>query len=340
MADAPRRCWVVRAGTGEEILDAVAERGLVAIGWRELGDCSALTAREQFRERFLEAYPDERDASRRSYVAGQAGQVYRFAREIQVGDTVLTPDRRSRELLVGKVAGTYRYLADFGNGSYPHVRDVAWRGRIARDSMSSAFRASTGNISTLFSVDAYCDEVEALLSASPVVEDVPGPGPLPEPYSFLETTRATADELIADLLARIPWAEFEQLVAAVLRALGFHTRLTARGADGGVDIVAHPDALGFDEPRITVQVKHVKNAVGSPDVRNFRATIAPGEKGLFVSTGGYTRDALQEPLRAGLPLVLMDRDDFVRVLLDNYDALEPEYKALIPLERVYIPSRI
>jgi restriction system protein len=333
MASAARRTWVVRAGQGGEILDQVEAAEVVAIGWRELGDCAGLRTREDFRVRYARAYPED------TYT-GNSGQPYRFVQDVQLGDTVLTPDKRSRELLVGEVTGAYRYDPSFADGAYPHLRAVRWRGRIARDGMSDRFRASTGNMSTLFTVDGYDDEIETLLGAPTAAEAPAEAVAEPEPYSFLETTRATADELIADLVARVPWYTFEELVAAVLRSLGFCTRLTRRGPDGGVDIVAHPDALGFEEPRVKVQVKHQKGTTGAPDVRNFRSTVAPGEKGLFVCTGGFTRDALQEPLRAGAPLVLMDRDEFVALLLDNYDALDPEFKALVPLERVYIPTRV
>ncbi len=333
MAQAGARTWVVRAGQGGEILDQVEVAGVVAIGWHELGDCGGLVTRDDFRARFAAAYPDDPNT-------GSSGTLYRFVRELQDGDTILTPDKRSRELLVGEIVGAYRFDPMFGNGVYTHTRPVRWRGRIARDRMSDRFRASTGSIMTLFSVDGYNDEIEALLQAPTTPVGVPDDAAEREPYSFLDTTRQTATELIADLVAQVPWDAFEELVAAVLRALGFRTRLTQRGADGGVDIVAHPDALGFEEPRIKVQAKHLKSAVGAPDVRNFRSTVGPGEKGLFVCTGGFTKDALQEPLRAGAPLVLMDRDEFVALLLENYDELESEFNALLPLERVWIPTRI
>ena len=77
-----------------------------------------------------------------------------------------------------------------------------------------------------------------------------------------------------------------------------------------------------------------------PDVRNFRAAIRPGENGLFVSMGGFTSEALREPETQGSPLTLMDRDQFVDLLTEHYHSLEPEFQAMVPLKKVYIPVTV
>jgi predicted Mrr-cat superfamily restriction endonuclease len=54
-----RKTWVIRAGQGNEIIDVVEAKSVVAIGWREMGDCSSLLTRDDFRQRYHQAYPDE-----------------------------------------------------------------------------------------------------------------------------------------------------------------------------------------------------------------------------------------------------------------------------------------
>ena len=50
--------------------------------------------------------------------------------------------------------------------------------------------------------------------------------------------------------------------------------------------------------------------------------IRPDEKGLFVCTGGFTKDALEEPSHVGAALTLMDREQFVDLLIEHYEALK------------------
>jgi restriction system protein len=73
-------------------------------------------------------------------------------------------------------------------------------------------------------------------------------------------------------------------------------------------------------------------------MRSFIATLRPDENGLFVSTGGFTRDAEIEARGAREPVTLLDRDGFIRLLLEHYQELEPEYKAQVPLRKVWVPA--
>ena len=65
-----------------------------------------------------------------------------------------------------------------------------------------------------------------------------------------------------------------------------------------------------------------------------RTGIRHARPGIAVSNSGFTHDALVEAERSREPIKLMDRDGFIRLLLEHYEALDPEYKAQIPLSRV------
>jgi restriction system protein len=89
--------------------------------------------------------------------------------------------------------------------------------------------------------------------------------------------------------------DFQDLVAALLRAMGYHVSWVAPpGKDQGIDIFAHPDPLGTRPPRIKVQVKRQQDAVRVEVVRSFMAVLGDEDVGLFVATGGFTKDAAEE----------------------------------------------
>ena len=66
-------------------------------------------------------------------------------------------------------------------------------------------------------------------------------------------------EFIKDKLLKLSWDEMQDLVAGVLRGMEYKTRVSPRGPDRGRDIIASPDGLGLEQPRIIVEVKHRKN---------------------------------------------------------------------------------
>jgi len=326
----PKHAWMVRAGNNNELADIVQEENVVAIGWDSMDDVSDLETRKEFKQRYRDANPE--DSSGR--VAVNAGQVYRFVREMKEGDYVLTYIKASREVLIGLVKGPYEYRQDAYLNHYHHVRHVQWLRKVSRDDFGPQARNSMGSTLTVFNLDDYLEQIHRL--ATGMKPDVSEEEEVAPP--FFEEVKAQADELLADLVSHLDPYEFQDLVAALLRAMGFRAVSTLPGPDRGVDIIAHPDALGFERPRIKAQVKHRKGSVGGPEMRAFIATLRDGENGLYVSTGGFTRDAEVEARGAREPVTLLDRDAFIRLLLEHYEDLEPEYKAQVPLRKVWVPA--
>ena len=103
---------------------------------------------------------------------------------------------------------------------------------------------------------------------------------------------------------------------------------------------AGPDAIFLQDPRIKVQVKARQGQVGREGVSSFIGTLRTHDRGLFVSLGGFSKEARNEAERSNQPLTLLDMDEFVELLLRHYDALEVDARDLIPLKKVYVPVRV
>ena len=156
---------------------------------------------------------------------------------------------------------------------------------------------------------------------------------------LLEDVTARALEFIKDRLSKLDWEDMQRLVAGLLRAMGYKTRISPAGADRGRDIIASPDGFGFENPRIVVEVKHrPSSTMGSQEIRSFLGGRHRDDKGLYVSTGGFSKDAKYEADRATIPLTLMDADDLVHAIVEYYDRMDIETQALLPLRKVYWPG--
>jgi restriction system protein len=106
-----------------------------------------------------------------------------------------------------------------------------------------------------------------------------------------------------------------------------------------VDIIAHKDELMLEPPIIKVQVKSTEGTIGGPDVRQLFGNLGAGEYGLFVTLGSYSRQAT-DFAKAKPNLRLVDGDEVIDLVLSHYDQLDPKYRALLPLKRVYIPEAV
>ena len=107
--------------------------------------------------------------------------------------------------------------------------------------------------------------------------------------------------------------EMEQLVAGPLRSMGYHAETSPTESDEGCDVVASPDLLDPESPRVITGVKHRKSPVGASQVRAFIGGLRADDRGLYVSTGGFAREARYEADRANVPVRLLDLDGFVKL---------------------------
>jgi restriction system protein len=95
--------------------------------------------------------------------------------------------------------------------------------------------------------------------------------------------------------------------------------------------------LGLSEANGKTE-KHRKNTViGAPEVRSFLGALRAGDRGIYLSTGGFTREARYESDRANVPVSLMDLDDLARLIETHYEAFDTEGRGLLPLTKVYWP---
>jgi len=125
-----------------------------------------------------------------------------------------------------------------------------------------------------------------------------------------EVAETWRDQVLNKLLEIDP-AAFERLIQRLLRESGFvQVQVTGKSGDGGIDgkgIMKLGGLLGF---HVIFQCKRYKGSVSPSQIRDFRgAMIGRADKGLFVTTGSFTKDAIKEASRDGAsPIDLIDGD--------------------------------
>ena len=116
------------------------------------------------------------------------------------------------------------------------------------------------------------------------------------PALVLEDAEDRAREEIREFIIAMGPYEFQDLVAALLRGMGYVTPFVApKGPDGGTDVLAYLDPIGAKTPHIRVQVKHRQEKAKRSEVSDPQGNIRRGrEIGLFVSSGGFSPDAKRQ----------------------------------------------
>ena len=129
---------------------------------------------------------------------------------------------------------------------------------------------------------------------------------------------------------------FERLTKRLLRESGFiQVEVTGKSGDGGIDGKGIMRIGGLLSFHVIFQCKRYQGSVTAPHIRDFRgAMIGRADKGLFITTGHFTRDALREATRDGAPPIdLIDGDALADKLKELGLGVETEM-----VERVHVDS--
>jgi restriction system protein len=286
------------------------------------------------------SYPDKKPGSR----PVDAGILFRFAHEMRAGDLVVYPSKHDRMVNIGRFTGAIDHLADDPD-DYPNRREVQWLGHYPRNDFSQSALNEIGAFITVFLIQGNRVEFLAKIGmaepadASPLQEQIDG-APDDDTVTVAVSKQAevtTGDFVIRQIMAKLSGYEFEEFVAHLLECMGYTARVTQRSGDGGVDVIAHRDRLGFEPPIVKVQCKRKTDQVPRPEVDQLLGTLGEGEYGLFITLGSFGRQSIDVE-RNRPKLRLIDGEQFVEMVLENYARLAPRYRTMIPLKQIYVPD--
>ena len=162
---------------------------------------------------------------------------------------------------------------------------------------------------------------------------------LSTPKLSIDDLIETADLEIRNQLKKLDPYQFQDIVATLLRAMGYFIDFVApRGKDGGVDLVCYQDPMGIKIPRVKVQIKHQpESSVSRPMISEFADVVRnKDEMGIYVTSGRFSRDARQHAIQHEKHIRLVDGDEFVELYKEFYPKLAGTDEAdLLPLTMVW-----
>ena len=334
--------WVVRAGKHGEGEGVALAEGVAVVGWDEVGDLRDATTADTVRIRVVAAYPELTSRAQGNWT----GQLNAFRNGIARGDLIGLPLKGQPYYAFGEVTGDYAYAPDAPGGTL-HRRPVRWLStNTLRSLLDQDVQFSMGGLLTVFQPGARDAEarVRRLLTGRSKT-----PTPAAASQARYESPAAPAlrdlEELartqIADLLqARFKGHALSRLVAEVLETYGFVTTVSPAGADGGVDVLAGKGPLGFETPRLVVQVKSGQSPIDAPTVRELQGVMSRygADHGLFVSWGGFRGGVESETKRDHFRIRLWNSRTLIDEVLACYDSLPESTRLELPLRRIWTVS--
>ena len=333
--------WLVRAGGQGEYEQKFIQEGRIYVTWDQLNvDLSQLATREALVAVLKENYPESKPAA----ISNWGGQIWPFFHDMKKGDLIVLPQKLQPGISIGEVNGDYQYEPN-GLSPFFHWRSIKWIAEsIPRSNFGKDLLFSFGALMTICRIQK--NQAEARLQVmkakgwkpetiTPTTKGVTNGGDGPALDTDLE-------ELGKDRIAQLISAKFKghglaRIVEAILRAQGYSTYRSPEGADGGADILAGTGPLGFGSPKLCVEVKSESGPIDRPTVDKLLGAVSKfgAEEGLFVSWGGFKSNVQKELAPQFFRMRLWSQKEILENLFANYDQLDEDLKAELPLKRIW-----
>lgn len=319
--------WLMRAGrSGEREATALRHR-VAVVGWEDLPDMTACATRAGLETLLRATYPEQKPRTLHRW----HGQLWTVRNTVKVGDLAMLPMKSKPEVALGLVDGPYQYRPDLPGGPL-HTRPVNWVAQVPRRAFDTDILFSLGAYMSVCRIARNDAEqrVRTLMELPPELRVEARP-PLPD---LEEHSSAMIHDRIAQ---RFKGHALADLVACLLEAQGFKPRSSPPGADGGVDILAGSGPLGFDAPRLVVQVKSQDTRLDVRVLRELAGVMARYDAGhgLLVGWGGFAAPARAEAASDYFRIRLWEATDVVAAVKEHYAALPLRIRKELPMKQVW-----
>lgn len=336
--------WLVRAGRYGEHESKFIDDNRAYLTWDNLPeDMSAIPDYEGIKALLVSKYPAEGIRK----VSNWSGQVWAFVLGLKTGDWVVMPRKNKPTIAIGEVKSPYKFDAS-GGGDYRHFREVKWLNtEVPRSAFDQDLLYSFGAFLTVCEIKRNDAEarvramaLQSWQSAPPTAVTVTTGGNAADdtqPETHIDLEQLARDSIAKLIIQKFKGHGMARLVEAVLKAQGFTTYLSPEGPDGGVDILAASGAFGFDAPRICVQVKSGDSPADRPEFTQLIGAMenVKAEQGLFVSWSDFKQTVYKEVPNKFFKVRLWNQNDLIEQILANYEKLDQDIRAEIPLKQIW-----
>ncbi len=334
--------WLARGGRHGEVEQKQIDEQKVYLRWHGFADDIRGKSLNEIQSMLRNAYP----TAPKHRIIQNSGQFNIFANKMLPGDTILMPRRGAGVVQVGRITSDYQFDPSGADG-FRHYRTVDWSTvPVPRSNFDSELLHKLNAAATFCGIkgDNIEERVKAAISkaASPAliskVQQDAGEEEITPPDQAFDWEQQARDEIHKLIQQRFKGHDLETLIDEILRAQGFSTYCSPIGADKGIDILAARGPLGFESPRLAVQIKSEAAPIGRQVLDQLIGAMqnCGADYGLLVSWSGFKDTITREIPAQFFRVRLWTAEDVVRELLDVYEQLAGSIRAEIPLKRIWV----
>ena len=282
-------------------------------------------------------YPDMKAKT----VMNNLAQFWSFSHRMKKGDIAVLPLKTQSTVALGTIASNYRYKGG------RHIRKVDWiQEDIPRKDFGQDLLNSLGSLMAVCQLmqNSAEDRLKVMLAGKPdpnlkigIEGLISQPEVVSEDSHGVDLEEQTFDKIRGLIESKFKDHNMIRLVEEILNVQGFQTSSAPQGMDGEAYILAGYGVMGFDPPRLCVQVAS-EGAQNEKAILKLEKTMGQmkAEQGLFVSWEGFDKAVLIGNKERFFKIRLWDDKKLMTALLENYEKMSDQIQAELPLIKIWV----
>lgn len=290
----------------------------IIIGWANADDLlNDKLSWEEFREIISRTYYSMKENMRKAGAA--AGHMWRFIREMEVGDFVVVP--YGAEFYIAKIIGPPIYDKSKVNEDTAYRRNVEWlngKKPISRSLAKSALVSRMKIQGTSATATDLLAEIGDCIASAPLDK---------KPTFHRDLQQRLIEQTLTEIRAgRMDSFGFEHLVKEVMKGLGASdAKVIPRSQDKGADVLATFYVAGAFRQVVAIQAKHwqAEPPVGRDVVEQLIKGIEAesADLGMIVTSGTISDEASAAAQQyyedKGIKIELVDGEQFAKLIIER-----------------------
>ncbi len=327
--------WLCRAGKHGEYENKFFEDSKIYCTWEDVTvSLESFANRNELHDYFMSQPEGTKPKTATNWVS----QVWPFAHEMKKGDWVMLPSKVKPVIHIAQITGDYVFDKDAIDPFF-HYREVNWfKKGVPKSLFEQDILYSLGAFMTICRIKQE-ERIKNIITKMNTSKISVSKNTQEETDEVPRDSEADAFDNIKDLLIRkYKGHGMAKVVDSILRAKGFATHLSQEGPDKCVDILAAQGFLGFNSPKLCVQVKSTDEPVDRPTLDQLIGTMSnfKADYGLLVSWSGFKSSVINETANHFFKVRFWTHKEIVDEFLENYEKLDDEIKLEIPLKRIWV----
>ncbi|MFL0250798.1 restriction endonuclease [Clostridium neuense] len=315
--------WMVNYKANESLIDFWIKNGIVTVGWSEIGNPLEYETKDKLLMRCDEVYSNVMPGKRIQYES----QVWRFSREINKNDRIITYNALTKEYYIGIVLEEYRYMAEV-YPKQPNVLKVKWvEKHIHEKLISKELKDSLSQNYIVFRIFNCDAEIERLLVSN---------GNVKEALDKENEIYNAALECIKELLKNMDKNKFKFLVRELLCIMKYKVSNNYDNDRENSYLIISEDELSFTKNIIRVCHLNDDEVVDLNTILNVLNSYGDNVNKYLIISNNSISQAIKNSINDKIFMINLSVDDIVLKLFEYYDELSEDTKKLLLLRKVYI----